>query len=138
MYPTIKSVLPTGAGLEHPTPCGAGTGPRGSGRGIGRATLVARREEGGSHESRRRSVREGPLGGGGLPKPEPGPNQVLIRIGASGLCFTDVHISEGAIATQAAKGRVKVMAEICPLADIAQAYERVAEGKVRFRAVITP
>ena len=35
-----------------------------------------------------------------VPKPEPGANQVLIRIHASGLCFTDVHISEGAIPTQ--------------------------------------
>jgi alcohol dehydrogenase len=32
--------------------------------------------------------------------PEPGPTQVLIRIHASGLCFTDVHITHGAIPTQ--------------------------------------
>jgi D-arabinose 1-dehydrogenase-like Zn-dependent alcohol dehydrogenase len=37
-----------------------------------------------------------------------------------------------------AKGKVKVMAETYPLADIGKAYARVAEGKVRFRAVITP
>jgi dehydrogenase len=35
-----------------------------------------------------------------VPTPEPGPNQVLIRIHASGLCFTDVHITHGAIPTQ--------------------------------------
>jgi len=35
-----------------------------------------------------------------------------------------------------AKGRVKVMAETFPLDDIADAYEKVANGKVRFRAVI--
>lgn len=29
--------------------------------------------------------------------PEPGPNQVLIRIRASGLCYTDVHITHGAM-----------------------------------------
>ena len=36
-----------------------------------------------------------------------------------------------------AKGKVKVMAETFPLDDIADAYERVANGKVRFRAVVT-
>jgi dehydrogenase len=35
-----------------------------------------------------------------------------------------------------AKGKVKVMAEIFPLEEIADAYEKVANGKVRFRAVI--
>jgi alcohol dehydrogenase len=38
----------------------------------------------------------------------------------------------------AAKGRVKVIAETYPLADIGRAYARVAAGEVRFRAVITP
>ncbi len=37
----------------------------------------------------------------------------------------------------AAAGKVRVMVETYRLAEIAQAYERVAEGKVRFRAVIT-
>jgi alcohol dehydrogenase len=36
----------------------------------------------------------------------------------------------------AASGKVKVMTEIYPLDEVAKAYERVAEGKVRFRAVI--
>jgi alcohol dehydrogenase len=36
-----------------------------------------------------------------------------------------------------AKGKVKVMAEKYPLDDISNAYERVANGSVRFRAVIT-
>ena len=35
-----------------------------------------------------------------------------------------------------AKGKVKVMVETFPLDDIADAYEKVANGKVRFRAVI--
>ena len=30
-----------------------------------------------------------------IPKPEPAPNQVLIKIHASGLCYTDVHITNG-------------------------------------------
>ena len=37
----------------------------------------------------------------------------------------------------AAKGKVKVVAETYKLDEIARAYDRVAEGKVRFRAVIT-
>jgi len=37
----------------------------------------------------------------------------------------------------AAKGKVKVIAETYPLNEAARAYDRVAEGKVRFRAVIT-
>jgi alcohol dehydrogenase len=35
-----------------------------------------------------------------------------------------------------AKGKVKVMAESFPLDDVANAYQKVANGKVRFRAVI--
>jgi alcohol dehydrogenase len=35
-----------------------------------------------------------------------------------------------------AKGKVKVMTETFPLEDISQAYDRVANGQVRFRAVI--
>ncbi len=30
-----------------------------------------------------------------VPTPEPGPNQVLIKIRASGICYTDVHQTEG-------------------------------------------
>ena len=36
-----------------------------------------------------------------------------------------------------AKGKVKVMTETFPLDDIADAYDRLANGNVRFRAVIT-
>ena len=35
-----------------------------------------------------------------IPKPSPGPNQALIKIHASGLCYTDVHITDGHIPTQ--------------------------------------
>ena len=38
----------------------------------------------------------------------------------------------------AASGKVKVMTETYSLDEISKAYERVADGKVRFRAVITP
>jgi D-arabinose 1-dehydrogenase-like Zn-dependent alcohol dehydrogenase len=37
----------------------------------------------------------------------------------------------------AAKGKVKVIAETFPLDEVAQAYERVEAGRVRFRAVLT-
>jgi len=32
-----------------------------------------------------------------VPRPEPGPNQVLIKIRASGICYTDVHQTGGAL-----------------------------------------
>jgi alcohol dehydrogenase len=35
-----------------------------------------------------------------VPRPKPGPNEVLMKIRASGLCFTDVHITHGAIPTK--------------------------------------
>src|ERR687883_1063878 len=37
-----------------------------------------------------------------------------------------------------AKGKVKVMTEIFPLAEISNAYDKVANGNVRFKAVIKP
>lgn len=37
-----------------------------------------------------------------------------------------------------AKGKVKVIEETYKLAEIGRAYDRVANGQVRFRAVITP
>ncbi|MFQ5571994.1 MAG: zinc-binding dehydrogenase, partial [Rhodothermales bacterium] len=37
----------------------------------------------------------------------------------------------------AARGKVRVLTETYPLNEITRAYDRVAEGKVRFRAVIT-
>ena len=35
-----------------------------------------------------------------IPRPDIGPNQVLIQIKASGLCYTDVHITNGALPTK--------------------------------------
>jgi D-arabinose 1-dehydrogenase-like Zn-dependent alcohol dehydrogenase len=32
-----------------------------------------------------------------VPTPEPGPNQVLIKIRASGMCYTDVHQTRGEV-----------------------------------------
>ena len=30
-----------------------------------------------------------------LPEPEPGPDEVVVRVGACGICGTDVHIIDG-------------------------------------------
>ncbi|MGO8735360.1 MAG: alcohol dehydrogenase catalytic domain-containing protein [Terriglobia bacterium] len=35
-----------------------------------------------------------------VPRPEPGPNQVLIQIHASGLCYTDVHFTNGELSME--------------------------------------
>src|SRR5207245_10060817 len=35
-----------------------------------------------------------------VPTPAPGPGQVLMKIRASGLCYTDVHITEGMLPTR--------------------------------------
>jgi dehydrogenase len=37
-----------------------------------------------------------------------------------------------------AKGKVKVMTEVFPLEEISNAYDKVANGNVRFKAVVTP
>jgi D-arabinose 1-dehydrogenase-like Zn-dependent alcohol dehydrogenase len=37
-----------------------------------------------------------------------------------------------------AKGKVRVMTEIFPLEEISNAYDKVANGNVRFKAVIEP
>jgi D-arabinose 1-dehydrogenase-like Zn-dependent alcohol dehydrogenase len=36
-----------------------------------------------------------------------------------------------------AKGKVKTIVETYPLAEAAKAYQRVVDGKARFRAVLT-
>ena len=36
-----------------------------------------------------------------------------------------------------AEGKVKVLAEVYPLTEIARAYDRVEAGQARFRAVVT-
>src|SRR6266481_1785323 len=32
-----------------------------------------------------------------LPTPKPSPTQILIRIRASGICFTDIHLAQGKV-----------------------------------------
>jgi alcohol dehydrogenase len=35
-----------------------------------------------------------------VPQPQPGPNQVLVKMHASGICYTDVHETLGHIPGQ--------------------------------------
>jgi alcohol dehydrogenase len=30
-----------------------------------------------------------------IPQPQPGPNQVLVKMHASGICYTDIHLTLG-------------------------------------------
>ena len=71
------------------------------------------------------------------PLPIPPGDLIMRRIRILGSSQNDrEHLYE---ALQiAAAGKVKVMAETYSLDEVTKAYERVAEGKVRFRAVITP
>jgi indolepyruvate decarboxylase len=39
-----------------------------------------------------------------VPRPVPGPNQVLIRIHASGICFTDPYDAPDAVTSSSNKG----------------------------------
>ena len=87
-----------------------------------------------------------------VPVSDPGPNQVLIRIRASGLCYTDVHQTNGElpgpfprilghepVGEIVALGpgvRTRRVGDRDQLDDVNRAYDRVAQGKVRFRAVI--
>ncbi|WP_199192362.1 alcohol dehydrogenase catalytic domain-containing protein [Chlorogloea sp. CCALA 695] len=73
--------------------------------------------------------------------PEPDANQVLIKVGASRLCYTNVHITKGNIPTQFPRtlGHEPV-GEIVAIGSgvtSRQVGDRVANGEVRFRAVIT-
>jgi propanol-preferring alcohol dehydrogenase len=45
-----------------------------------------------------RPVEENPLTYVDLPKPEPAPGQVRLRVRACGVCHTDLHLVEGEIA----------------------------------------
>jgi D-arabinose 1-dehydrogenase-like Zn-dependent alcohol dehydrogenase len=75
--------------------------------------------------------------------PEPGPGQLLIKIRASGMCYTDVHQTRGELPVKFPRtlghepvGEIESV-ETFPLEEVARAYERVEHGQVRYRAVIT-
>lgn len=46
-----------------------------------------------------RPVEENPLATAELPRPEPAPGQIRLRVRACGVCHTDLHLVEGEIAT---------------------------------------
>lgn len=54
-----------------------------------------------------------------VPRPTPGPGQVVIRVEGAGFCHSDLHIISGDI-------------------QINEVYERVKHGQVAGRAVLTP
>ncbi len=55
-----------------------------------------------------------------VPRPEPGPGEALVKICASGLCMTDVHIAEGMIAS--------VKLPYIPGHEMAGIVERLGDG----------
>src|SRR5579863_4488947 len=40
-------------------------------------------------------IETGPLSMIDLPRPEPGPGEILVRVHACGVCRTDLHVAEG-------------------------------------------
>jgi D-arabinose 1-dehydrogenase-like Zn-dependent alcohol dehydrogenase len=62
-----------------------------------------------------------------VPNLEPGPNQVLIKVHASGMCYTDVHQTKGEL-----PGEFPRTLGHEPVGEVVA----LGKGKVRFRAVI--
>jgi alcohol dehydrogenase, propanol-preferring len=58
-----------------------------------------------------------------VPKPAPGPNQVLVRVNACGVCRTDLHVIEGELA--------KVKSPITPGHQVVGFIEAAGEGAQR-------
>src|SRR5512142_658801 len=54
-----------------------------------------------------------------VPMPEPGPDEVLVRVKASGICLSDVHVIEGLLPS--------TMRRITPGDEAAGVIERVGE-----------
>jgi propanol-preferring alcohol dehydrogenase len=69
-------------------------------------------------------VENNPLGLADLPVPEPAPGQVRLRVGACGVCHTDLHLVEGEIATP----RLPVV----PGHQIVGRVDALGEGVTRF------
>jgi propanol-preferring alcohol dehydrogenase len=72
-----------------------------------------------------RPVEEGPLELAEVEKPEPGPGEIRIRVGACGACRTDIHTVEGEIALP----RIPVV----PGHQVAGVVDALGEGVTRFR-----
>src|SRR5919199_6878125 len=65
-----------------------------------------------------------------VPIPEPGAEQVLVRIEASGLCRTDIHAARGEWPMKPALpfGRTRVLRAERPLEDVKATFEAVLDG----------
>jgi propanol-preferring alcohol dehydrogenase len=68
-----------------------------------------------------------PLAARDLPKPEPGPGQVLLRIGACGVCRTDLHVVDGEL-THPKLPLVPGHEIVGRVAAVGQGVERYKEG----------
>ena len=66
------------------------------------------------------SVSDAPLSVENLPPPEPGPGEVRLRVGACGVCHTDLHIVEGDLPL--------VKSPVIPGHQIVGVIDRVGEG----------
>jgi propanol-preferring alcohol dehydrogenase len=73
-----------------------------------------------------RPVEENPLGYVDLPKPEPAPGQVRLRVRTCGVCHTDLHLVEGEIALP--------KLPVVPGHQIVGQVDALGEGVTRFKA----
>ena len=76
-----------------------------------------------------------------VPQPQPGPNQVLVKMHASGICYTDVHLTlghfPGPFPRILGHEPVGEIVAVAPDVTTRKVGDRVAEGRARFRAVLT-
>ena len=61
-----------------------------------------------------------------IPKPEPGPGQVLVKVHACGVCRTDLHVTEGELPSR--------KSPIVPGHQVVGVVEACGAGATRFRA----
>jgi D-arabinose 1-dehydrogenase-like Zn-dependent alcohol dehydrogenase len=76
-----------------------------------------------------------------LPKPAPGPGQVLVRVSACGVCRTDLHVVDGELANPLALApKVPVHTETVsfPLRQANEALDRLRSGRLTGAAVLVP
>ncbi len=71
-------------------------------------------------------IESNPLRVEDLPKPKPGPGQVLIRVHACGVCRTDLHVVEGELAPR--------KSPVVPGHQVAGVVEENGAGATRFRS----
>src|SRR5574340_1167315 len=72
------------------------------------------------------AIETNPLRAIELPDPEPGPREILVRIGACGVCRTDLHVAEGDLPPRHPR--------IIPGHEIVGVVERRGPGATRFAA----